>query len=227
MGYQRSLSNLYKVTQILRCTLQILCYLSHNKSFAIFFSATWFLSIAPSAPLSIHSNNYSWNTLEIEDSLPLNKTKLNISVLEVTSLKRYCREHWSKKVEFNELFRCLRYFIIAENTVPSYEKSKCHILGGWMRRLMFLPIRVQQLLSTSSLCKLFWGCGGSISSITPVPQPKILLLSLIASALFGSAWRFIKAERNCGDLSLNFHCNYISTHVGSCQPYNSARYCIR
>lgn len=44
-----------------------------------------------------------------------------------------------------------------------------------------------QLLSTSSLCKQFGGGGGgSISSITPVPQPKILLLPLIASALFGS-----------------------------------------
>lgn len=157
MGYQRSLSNLYKVTPILRCILPILCYLSHTKSFALFYSATWFLPIAPSASLSIHSNNYSWNNLEIEDSLPLDKTKLNVSVLEITSLKRYCGEHRSKKVGFNELLRYLRYFIIAENTVPSYEASKCHILGGWMRRLMFLLIRVQQLLSARSLCKLFWG----------------------------------------------------------------------
>lgn len=47
-------------------------------------------------------------------------------------------------------------FIIVENTVPSYEKSKCHILGGWMRGLMFLPIRVQRLLSTNSLYNPFW-----------------------------------------------------------------------
>lgn len=129
-------------------------------------------------------------------------------------------------MKFNELFGRLRYFIIVENTVPSYEKSKCHILGGWMRGLMFLPIRVQRLLSTNSLYNPFWDAEALFFSVTHIPQPKILLLSLIASALFASVWQFIKAERNCGDLSLNFHCNYISTHVGSCQPYNSAQYCI-
>ena len=30
----------------------------------------------------------------------------------------------------NELFGCLRYFITVENIVPSYEKAKCHVLGG-------------------------------------------------------------------------------------------------
>jgi hypothetical protein len=115
------------------------------------------------------------------------------------------------------LFGCLRYVIIVENTTPYLEKSKCHIPGEWIKRLMFWLPRVHQLFGTSSLCELFWECKGSISSITPVPQPKILLLPLIVSALLGSTWQFIKAERNCGDLSLNFHCNYISTHIGSCQ----------
>ena len=30
----------------------------------------------------------------------------------------------------NELFGCVRYFIIVKNIVPSHEKSKCHVLGG-------------------------------------------------------------------------------------------------
>lgn len=94
---------------------------------------------------------------------------------------------------------------------------------------MFLLIRVHGCEIPVVYVSYFEGRagGGSISTNTAVPQLKILLLPLIASALVGSTWQFIKAERNCGDLSLNFHCNYISTHVGACQPYNSAQYCIR
>ena len=43
-----------------------------------------------------------------------------------------------------------------------------------------------QLLATSHSCKLFGGGRMFYFFISPVPQPRILLLPVIASALFGS-----------------------------------------
>lgn len=65
---------------------------------------------------------------------------------------------------------------------------------GWMNEEADVFVdQSSQLLGTSHSCSYLGEEGCSIFSISPVPQPRILLLPVIASALFGSTWQFTKA----------------------------------
>ena len=58
---------------------------------------------------------------------------------------------------------------------------------GWMNEEADAFVdQSSQLLATSHSCKLFGGGRMFYFFISPVPQPRILLLPVIASALFGS-----------------------------------------
>ena len=68
------------------------------------------------------------NPLQYSQDNPMDRGSWWVSVHGVAK-ESGMTEQLSERV-CNEVFGCLRYFIIVKNIVPSYEKSKCHVLGG-------------------------------------------------------------------------------------------------